>query len=153
MGLDPTCSALPSSLSCFFSLVPILCSATFHPAPKEQMEEISSFSETQKSNLHLQRTNAHPTCTFELQPHTQQVNLQTFLPGWCYRNGSFSGCLGKADRVYCIYLAPLPSLQVVSVWLYPEKEKQHGKVGNVSLPVTSSAALPCSGCSVHSNLV
>lgn len=67
MGLNPTCSALPSSLSWFSLPVAILCSVSFHPALKEQMEEISTFSRTQKSNLHLQRWSAHPTyCTCTL---------------------------------------------------------------------------------------
>jgi len=64
VGLDPPRSGLTSPLHLFSLPVAVLCSVLFHPALNEQVEEISTFSRTQKSNLCLQRWSAHPTyCT------------------------------------------------------------------------------------------
>lgn len=40
----------------------------------------------------------------------------------------------KTGRIHCVYLAPQQALQVLAVVLYQEKEKQHGRVGNMALP-------------------
>ena len=77
---------------------------------------------------------SHLLHLYLLQLHAQWVSLQTFLPWWCYRNERFSGCFGKASKIRCIYLASQSALQILSVWLYQKKEKQHGRVGNLALP-------------------